>query len=175
MILAANHQSDLDTAVVLAALPSHWRYRVATTVCDACFGGNSLLIRAAKYLRYSLFLLFLNALTLPRGIAALRHSMRHIYWLVGQKWSILIYPEGALSNSDQLLPFEAGVGMIATRLHLPVVPVRIDGTRQVYNRSWRMIRPGRVRVRFGTPLFLEGDDYRAITQQVEQAIHALKD
>jgi 1-acyl-sn-glycerol-3-phosphate acyltransferase len=96
-------------------------------------------------------------------------------WLADKKWSILIYPEGEISNSDQLLPFEAGVGMIVTRLHLPVVPVWINGTRRVWNRSSKMIRPGPVQVRFGAPLLFQGTDYRAITRQVEQAIHALKD
>jgi 1-acyl-sn-glycerol-3-phosphate acyltransferase len=55
------------------------------------------------------------------------------------------------------------------------VPVRIDGTRRVWNRSSKMIRPGPVLVRFGSPLFLQGNDYRAMTRQVEQAIRALKD
>jgi 1-acyl-sn-glycerol-3-phosphate acyltransferase len=174
VILASNHQSDLDTAVLLAALPRPWCYRMAPTGCDACFAVNQPLVRVLKYLHYVILLLFTNGLTLPRGIG-FRVSLRHMAWLVDKKWSILIYPEGEISNSDQLLPFEAGVGMIATRLRLPVVPVRIDGTRRVWNRSSKMIRPGPVLVRFGSPLLLQGNDYRAMTKQVEQAIRALKD
>jgi 1-acyl-sn-glycerol-3-phosphate acyltransferase len=174
VILASNHQSDLDTAVLLAALPRCWRYRLAPTRSDGCFGGNRPLVRGWKYIRYLVFLLLSNGLTLPRGIA-LRHSLRHMSWLAGLKWSILIFPEGEVSNSDNLLPFEAGVGMIATRLQLPVVPVRIEGTRRVWNRTSRLIRPGPVRVRFGPPLVFHGSNYRAMTRQVEQAIQALKD
>jgi 1-acyl-sn-glycerol-3-phosphate acyltransferase len=174
VILAANHQSDLDTAVLLAALPRSWRYRVAPTACDACFASNGPITRVLKHLHYSLFLLFYNGLTLPRGIAPLRQAFRHMSWLVGKKWSILIYPEGEKATPEGLLPFEAGVGMIATRLQLPVVPVLIDGTHRIWNRSSRMIRPGPVLVRFGAPLWFQEEDYRAATQQVEQAIHALK-
>jgi hypothetical protein len=36
-----------------------------------------------------------------------------------------------------------------------------------------MIRPGRVRVAFGAPLRLHGDDYAALAQQVEAAVAAL--
>ena len=176
VILAANHQSDLDTAVLLTALPSPWRYRMAPTGCDACFAGSRPLVRLLKYLQYViLLLLFANGFTLPRGIAALRRSMRHMAWLVDQKWSILIYPEGEISTTGELQPFEAGIGMFAARLNLPVVPVWIDGTRRVWNRSSRMIRPGRVLVRFGAPLVLKGNDYREMTLHVEQAIRALQD
>jgi hypothetical protein len=36
-----------------------------------------------------------------------------------------------------------------------------------------MARPGRVRVAFGAPLRLSGDDYEALALQVEQAVKAL--
>ena len=50
---------------------------------------------------------------------------------------------------------------------MPVVPVRIDGLDKVLHVGWRMARPGRVRVAFGAPLRLVGDDYEALAKQVE--------
>ena len=38
---------------------------------------------------------------------------------------------------------------------------------------WHMARPGRVRVAFGAPLRLEGEDYRELAKQVENAVKAL--
>jgi 1-acyl-sn-glycerol-3-phosphate acyltransferase len=63
--------------------------------------------------------------------------------------------------------------MIASRLAVPVVPVRIDGLDRVLHHTARMARPGRVRVAFGRPLRLTGDDYEALAQQVEDAVRAL--
>ena len=60
--------------------------------------------------------------------------------------------------------------MIASRLGVPVVPVRIDGLDKVLHHTWRMARPGRVRVAFGAPLRLTGDDYAALAKQVEDAV-----
>ncbi len=60
--------------------------------------------------------------------------------------------------------------MIASRLGVPVVPVRIEGLDQVLHHTWRMARPGRVRVAFGAPLTLVGDDYEALAKQVEDAV-----
>jgi 1-acyl-sn-glycerol-3-phosphate acyltransferase len=172
VIFAANHRSHLDTWVLLTALPSSWRYRVATAVCDVCFADNRPIMRALKKLRYSLIVLLGNVFTLPRG-AALRRILLHMNWLAKRNWSILIYPEGERSSTYELLPFEPGVGLIASGLHLPVVPVWIDGTHRVLPRSACMIRPGSVRVRFGKPLSLEGRDYRDLTRRVEEAIRAL--
>jgi len=53
------------------------------------------------------------------------------------------------------------------------VPVRIDGLQHVLGVGRRMARPGRVRVAFGAPLRLVGDDYEALARQVEAAVKAL--
>jgi 1-acyl-sn-glycerol-3-phosphate acyltransferase len=54
-----------------------------------------------------------------------------------------------------------------------VVPVRLDGLDKVLHHTWRMARPGRVRVAFGPPLRLVGEDYEALTKQVEDAVRRL--
>jgi 1-acyl-sn-glycerol-3-phosphate acyltransferase len=63
--------------------------------------------------------------------------------------------------------------MIASRLGVPVVPVRVDGLDRVLHATWRMARPGRARIAFGAPLRLTGDDYDALARQVEQAVRKL--
>ena len=63
--------------------------------------------------------------------------------------------------------------MIASRLAVPVVPVRLEGLDKVLHSSWKMARPGRVRVAFGAPLRLVGDDYEALAKQVEEAVRRL--
>jgi 1-acyl-sn-glycerol-3-phosphate acyltransferase len=54
-----------------------------------------------------------------------------------------------------------------------VVPVRIDGLQHVLGVGWHMARPGRVRVAFGAPLRLVGEDYEALAKTVEAAVRAL--
>jgi 1-acyl-sn-glycerol-3-phosphate acyltransferase len=63
--------------------------------------------------------------------------------------------------------------MIASRLAVPVVPVRIEGADKVLHPRWKMARPGPVRVAFGAPLRLTGDDYAALAKQVEDAVRRL--
>jgi 1-acyl-sn-glycerol-3-phosphate acyltransferase len=69
--------------------------------------------------------------------------------------------------------FRPGIGMIASRLDVPVVPVRLEGVDRVLHHTWHMARPGRVRVAFGAPMRLTGEDYEALAKQVEDAVRAL--
>ena len=63
--------------------------------------------------------------------------------------------------------------MIASRLQVPVVPVRLEGVDRVLHPRWKMAKPGRCHVVFGEPMRLSGDDYADLARQVEQAVRGL--
>jgi long-chain acyl-CoA synthetase len=128
-----------------------------------------LTLRTAYYLAA----LFFNAFPIPRREAGTRETIRYIGDLVSDGFSILIFPEGHISHQGDVLPFQPGVGMLASRLNVPVVPVRLKGLDQVLHPTWRMARPGRVTVTFGAPLNLQGQDYLGLAKQVEEAVKAL--
>jgi len=169
LLLASNHQSHLDTYVILAALPPALRYRTAPSIRDEVFDARQSWLRALHRLRYYFAVLHLNAFTLPQNLA-LRRALRHMACLASRQWSILIYPEGDRSASSALLPFREGVGFLARQLDLPVVPVRIDGTHRIFPRA---PRTGIVRVRFGHPIHLPNCSRGVITRCIEKAIHDL--
>ena len=179
VIFAANHQSHMDTPVILMALPSRWRYRTATAMAKEFFKPHFFpeqYGRAAWFtnsLNYYLAALFFNAFPLPQREAGARQTLQYIGDLVAHDSSVLIFPEGKRSDAGDVGRFMPGVGMIASRLGVPVVPVRIDGLDKVLHHTWRMARPGRVRIAFGKPLHLIGDDYEALAKQVEDAVRNL--
>jgi len=86
---------------------------------------------------------------------------------------VLIFPEGRRTASGDIDGFRPGIGMIASRLGVPVVPVRLDGLDKVLHPSWKMAKPGRVRVAFGAPMRLSGENYEALAKQVEDAVKRL--
>jgi long-chain acyl-CoA synthetase len=179
VIFAANHQSHLDTPAILMALPPRWRYRVAPAMAkdffDAHFHPERHTWRQVLTLRMAYYLaaLFFDAFPIPRREAGTRETLRYIGEIVSDGFSILIFPEGHISHSGDVQPFQPGVGMLASRLSVPVVPVRLKGLDRVLHPTWRMARPGRVTVTFGAPLRLKGQDYVSLTKQVEQAVTVL--
>ena len=179
VIFAANHQSHMDVPAILAALPAAERYRVAPAMAKEFFKAHFFpeqYGRTAWFsnsLNYYLAAIFFNAFPLPQREAGARQTLRYIGEILESGCSVLIFPEGQLTDTGEIRPFRPGIGMMASRLNVPVVPVRIDGLDKVLHRGWRMARPGHVRIAFGAPLRLTGDDYDALAQQVEAAVRAL--
>jgi long-chain acyl-CoA synthetase len=176
VVFASNHQSHLDTPAILAALPGRLRARVAVAMAkeffDAHFhpGGHTRRERLVNGSLYYLAAFFFNAFPLPQREAGARQSLRYIGDLLSDGWSVLIFPEGERTETGGIGAFRPGVGMIGARLGVRVVPVRLDGLDRVLHKSWKMARPGRVRVAFGAPLTLDGDDYAALAARVESAV-----
>ena len=179
VIFAANHQSHMDTPVIMAALPPHLRYRVAPAMAKEFFkahffpADHSRTARFTNGLNYYLASLFFNAFPLPQREAGARQTLKYIGELTGSGWSILIFPEGVRSSTRDIKPFRGGIGMIGSRLDLPVVPVRIDDVDGILPAGSSFARPGKVRVAFGAPLILHGDDYTALAARVESAVRSL--
>jgi long-chain acyl-CoA synthetase len=179
VIFAANHQSHMDTPVILAALPGRIRYRVATAMAKEFFKAHffpdeySRISWFTNSLNYWLAALFFNAFPLPQREAGARQTLRYVGDLLGHAYSVLIFPEGKRSDTGEIGRFLPGIGMMGSRLDVPVIPVRIVGLDNVLHHTWRMARPGRVRVLFGAPMRLTGDNYAALARQVEDAVRAL--
>ena len=104
----------------------------------------------------------------------MRQTLRYMGELATDGVSILIFPEGHRTEHGEIKTFQPGVAMIASKLGLPVVPVRLEGVERVLHHTWRWPRRGDVRVTFGAPLLLEGDDYVALAQRVQEAVVALQ-
>jgi long-chain acyl-CoA synthetase len=179
VIFAANHQSHMDGPVILASLPPRLRYRVAPAMAKEFFKPHFFPEQYGRKawftnsLNYYLAALFFNAFPLPQREAGARQTLRYIGEVLESGFSVLIFPEGRRTAAGDIDGFRPGIGMIASRLGVPVVPVRLDGLDKVLHPSWKMAKPGRVRVAFGAPMRLSGDDYEALAKQVEEAVKKL--
>jgi long-chain acyl-CoA synthetase len=169
----------MDVPVILSALPGRWRARVAPAMAKEFFkahffpAGYTWRERFTNGLNYYLAAFYFNAFPLPQREAGARQTLQYIGELTGERWSILIFPEGLRSSTGDIKPFRGGIGMIGSRLDIPIVPVRIDDVDKLLPVGAQFIRPGRVRVAFGQPLRLQGSDYADLASQVERAVRTL--
>jgi len=180
VIFAANHQSHMDVPVILAALPARWRRQVATAMAKEFFKAHFFpeqftgKQRFVKSLEYYLSAAFFNTFPLPQREAGARQTLRYAGDLISEGFSILIFPEGKRTEHGEIAPFRPGVGMMASRLGVPVIPVRLEGVDRVLHQKMKMAKPGRVRVTFGAPMSLSGDDYSHLASEVEQVVRKLR-
>lgn len=179
VIFASNHQSHFDVPAILAALPAKWRYRLAPAAAKEFFDAHfhserhGLAERLTNSLNYYLALLVFNIFPLPQREAGAREALRYAGGLVADGYSILIFPEGRRTDKGDIGHFQPGVGMLAMRLGIPVVPVRLTSLDRVLHKDAKFPTPGRASVKFGAPLRPSGDDAAAIAKQVEDAVRAL--
>ncbi len=179
VLFAANHQSHLDVPAILMAMPGKWRYSTATAMSKEFFHAHFYPREHSRgewftnSLNYYLSCLLFNAFPLPQRAAGTREAMAYMGSLANRGVSLLIFPEGKITDDGSIRLFQPGVGMLASRLNLPIVPIRIIGLHEVLPRTRKWPRVGKVRVIFGAAMRVSGDDYAAIAREVESAVKAL--
>ena len=179
VVFAANHQSHIDTPVILATLPLRWRRRIAPAMWKEYFDAHfhperhSRRERWMNSLLYRLVTLLFNGFPIPQTETGARESIRYMGELADEGWSILIFPEGERTLTGEIGRFYPGIGMIASRLHLSVVPIRLRGVDRVLPRHAKWPHAGPVEVKIGTPIHLQGESYPALAKQIEEAVRGL--
>jgi long-chain acyl-CoA synthetase len=91
---------------------------------------------------------------------------------VDKGYSVLVFPEGKRTDDGSLKPFMGGTGLLASKLGVPVVPVRIEGLYELKRSGRRgFAAPGRVTVRFGEPVtYTHGEEPADITADLERRV-----
>ena len=179
MIFAANHSSHLDTLAIVMALPRPWRRRLAPAMSQDFFGplfvpGSGTLPRLKSGAQFLLASWLFNAYPLPQRLAGARRAMRYAGELADAGYCPLIFPEGRRVPDGEVGSFLPGVGLMAKRLALPVVPVRLEGLGSILPPDAWWPRGGRACVLFGRPLDLSAaSDYAAAAAEVERAVREL--
>ncbi|HEY2522331.1 MAG TPA: lysophospholipid acyltransferase family protein [Streptosporangiaceae bacterium] len=172
-ILAANHQSVADSVF----LPLMLDRPVTFSAKAEYFTASGLVGRLwAAYLRAT------NQLRMDRdGPRAAQDTLEAALALLQQGQLFGIYPEGTRSPDGRLYRGRPGVGWLALKSGLPVIPVALSGTRNVLPPGRVIPRPGRIGVTIGKPVALApelfdappGQARRQIADQVMAAIQEL--
>jgi long-chain acyl-CoA synthetase len=183
VIVISNHTTRrADIGLILAALPTRFRHRLATAM-----GGERLMLmgkpprewffakRWAYQVGYGLVTLLFNVFPLPQ-FSGFRESFRFAGESVDRGYSVLIFPEGEVNNSDdgRMAPFQSGIGLLAENLQLPIVPMRLDGVWQMKQERRRLAHFGEITVHIGAPVeFPNGTSPEEIARELETIVRTL--
>lgn len=135
-ILASNHVSYLDPVAIGVACPRKLNFMARHDLFDN---------PAFSWLLYRL-----GAFPVKRDsadLSALKEAMKR----VKQGKVLTVFPEGSrafdgISNEPQ-----PGIGFLAAKLNVPVVPAFIRGTYDAFPKGAKFIRPAQICVYFGQP------------------------
>jgi len=180
LLVVCNHIADVDFAFVQTALPARFRHRLVT----ATRGEDLEALRtpapsrgffASIYDRilWMLGVSLLNLFPLPRE-AGFRQSFAYAGEAVDRGYSVLVFPEGRHTVDGNINSFRAGVGLLASNLSIPVLPMRILGLFEVNLAGRIFAAPWKIRVRIGQPMKFEpGTDPRQIAAALQKAVELL--
>jgi long-chain acyl-CoA synthetase len=179
-LFVSNHISQIDIGFILAALPFRLRRHVAAAMQGEMLrdmryppSSRPLLRRWLDRLDYVLISAFFNVFSLPQK-AKYRESFRFAGELADQGYSVLIFPEGRRTETGELGAFRSGIGLLATHLNLPVIPMRIDGLFPLRIAKKHYAKPGTVQVRIGAPVRFEATaDAEEIARELRKIVAGL--
>ncbi len=166
-IFVANHTSHMDTPLLLSVLPLRFRHKVLVAAAADHFFDRRW--------KAHLWSLLLAGIPIERKKVN-RRSADVAATLIGEGWSLLIYPEGSRSPDGWFQEFRGGAAYLAKRTGCKVVPVHVDGTGRILAKDADRLRRSPTTVTFGTPLSLrEGEDARRFEARIETTLAVMAD
>jgi 1-acyl-sn-glycerol-3-phosphate acyltransferase len=158
-ILATNHASNVDPLVIGAACPKPLHFMAKIELFKKPAG--------------AWILSAVHAFPVRRGtgdIHAIREAMRRVRAGGG----LLIFPEGGRSKDGKIGSGQEGIGFLAEKLNVPIVPAYIGGTDKVLPKGSSRVSAARVTVRFGKQILVERRmPYQAVADKIMEEIRRL--
>ncbi len=180
LLVISNHIGDVDPGFILTALPARFRHRLAIATGGEALealrtppAGRNFFLRFYDRMQWILGVSLLNLFPLPRE-AGFRRSFAHAGQAVDGGDSVLVFPEGRHTQDGKMLPFRAGIGLLAENLGIPVLPMRIDGLYEYKSADKKIAPPWKIKVKIGQPMKFEpGTDPAGFAAQLQRAVENL--
>jgi long-chain acyl-CoA synthetase len=181
-LFVSNHITYFDHALILSALPGHFRRRLAIAQEGERLrwwrkppAGTSLFKRLRWMAQYFSVVVVFNTFSLPKA-SGFRRSFAYAGETVDRGYSVLVFPEGIRAEAPGMNPFRGGIGLLAAQLGIPVVPVRIDGLLELKLSGRRgFTAPHNVTIRLGQPVtYAPDEDPAKITADLERRVKEME-
>ncbi len=159
MIIAPNHQSYVDGAVLSAGLP-------LKVLNNSYFYATEDHVQGS--LRKSLAN-HSNIILMERD--NLRDSILKLAEVLKQGKNVVIFPEGSRSHTGKLTNFKKTFAILARELQVPIVPVCIRGAFEALPRNKSFIAPHKIEVEYLKPILPNTElSYDEIANEVKEVI-----
>ena len=101
--------------------------------------------------------------------AAIRSMKKLAEYVKEHSLSIFMWPEGTRARDGRLMPFKKGVGHLALKTGLPIVPMVVKGAHKAWEKNTLTLRRVPIEVEF-LPL-IDTSDWRS--GNLEEKLHAI--
>jgi len=175
-VFFANHTSHLDFILVWSSLPPAMREQTRP-VAGSDYWGTGFVRRYLATKVFNAILIERPASDSGHAVAAATKSIESIAAGMGDRSSIIVFPEGTRSLTGEILPFKSGLYHLARlKPHLEIVPIYLANMNRILPKGEILPVPLIGRVIVGAPMRLEPDeDKQAFLTRAREALLALRD
>ena len=160
VLFVGNHQSNFDIPILLGHIdkPKAFIAKIELekfplintwmTLIECVFMDRDNLRQSAK--------------AIMQGIKSLKNG-----------YSMVIFPEGTRSEDGALLEFKPGALKLATKSGVPIIPVTINGSKDIMVKGSNIIKPAHVEIIISEPIEMTDEwkqDTFALTEKVKGII-----
>lgn len=153
-MLAANHLHHIDSPLLVAILPT---------------SPEILALSERRKWWVTPIVLFYDAILVKRDKVD-RAALQSVLTAFKEKKQVLLFPEARISRQGVLLEARDGVGYLALRGQVPVVPIAIYGTETI-TTAWRQFRRAHITVTITPPLVPRDDRTQSRREQRKALTH----
>ena len=137
-MIASNHASHLDPPIVGSLIPR-----------QVCFFARKTLWKKGFA---SWWLDIVGTIPVDRDGGSDVSAIKRVLQALKNDKVIILFPEGTRSPDGNLQSAKPGVGLLACRTQVPVVPARIFGSFDAFGRDGKVHIPTPVTVVYGKPI-----------------------
>ena len=110
-----------------------------------------------------------------RDMASIRAAMR----VLAAGYVLGVFPEGRIETTDEIIPFQSGIGLLAMKTRAPVYPAYLDGSQRGLEMIEAFYRRSEISIAFGEAVDLgDLDDSKPAvleaTRRIQSAVKSLK-
>lgn len=164
-IIVANHNSHLDTMVLMSLYP----LRMQEHVRPAAAADHFLRNRFLKWLSLHI----IGIVPVERKVTRDSNPLQGCHEVLGNNGILILYPEGSRGVPEQLADFKAGIARLAqAHPDVPVTPVFMHGLGKALPKDEFLLVPFFCDIFVGEPFHWPGDK-QGFMQALTDRFHAL--
>jgi len=136
--VAANHVSHLDPPIVGLFLPRQVSFFARKTLWKPGVA--------------AWWLTAVGTIPVDRDGGTSIDAIKRVLQTLSNDKVVILFPEGTRSPNGELQTARPGVGLLACKAHVPVVPARVFGSFEAFGRGGRLRLGTPISVAYGRPL-----------------------
>lgn len=155
-VIISNHQSQYDILSLVTKLGLQFRWVIKKELRKIPLFGPALYVSRN---------IFIDRRDTRRAMESIRHGMERL----PPGASVMFFAEGTRSRDGTIREFKKGGFLVAVEAKLPILPVTVNGGRNVLPPKSLVFSPGRIQVVVGDPIDTSAYDRDTLDELIRRA------